>query len=225
MLALQRQQAELAGRRGEIAEKVAQVTLDSGEIDLQIINLRNQARADVLRELREAQTRRFDVQDRLKAARDVLARTVIRSPDAGRVVGLAIHASGGVVRPGEMLMEIVPRDDQLEIEAQLRPADIEEVQVGVPAKVSLTSYLPYEVPPIGGVVTRVSADRLVEPRTGQPYFAARVSIDRAQLVKYRQVRIRPGMPAEVAVETGSRTMLDYLLAPIRAVMRRGMRES
>jgi HlyD family type I secretion membrane fusion protein len=225
LLALQRQQAQLGGQRGEVVEKMAQVTLDTGEIDLQLINLQNQTRSEVLAELREVQTKRFDLMERVRAARDVLNRLSILAPETGRVVGLAVHTPGGVVRAGETLMEIVPQDDLLDVEAHVAPEDIDEVQVGVPAGVTLTAYKLRRLPTITGHVTEVSADRLVDQRTGVPYFRTKVAVDRSALAEYPEVRLVPGMPVEVAIETGSRTMLEYLLAPISGVMRRGMRET
>jgi HlyD family type I secretion membrane fusion protein len=208
-----------------VTEKMAQITVDTGEIDLQIINLQNELRTQVLKDLRDVQTKRFELIERVRAARDVLARTAIISPDHGHVVGLSVHASGAVVRPGEALLEIVPQDDQLDVEAHLSPQDIDDVRVGGAARVNLTAYQQYRLPMVTGTVTAVSADRLVDQRTGQPYFSAKVAVHRSSLAAYPDVKLVPGMPVEVAIETGSRTMLEYLTQPIRTAMRRGMRES
>jgi HlyD family type I secretion membrane fusion protein len=224
LLALQRQEANLTGERGDIVERMAQVSLDTGEIDLQIINLQNTRRSEILAELREVQTRRFDLLERIRGSRDVLNRTTILSPDHGRVVGLAVHTAGAVVRPGEALLEIVPQDDQLDVDAHVRPEDIDDIRIGGPARVTLTAYDAYQLPTVEGTVTAVSADRLVEPRTGLPYFNAKVVVDRDTLAGYGDARLVPGMPVEVAIATGSRTMLEYLIEPIQAVLRRGMRE-
>ncbi len=224
LLALQRQGAELEGQRGQVAEKIAQVQVNTGETELQIVSLRNQTLSDVLKDLRDVQTRRFELTDKIQAARDVLNRVSITTPVEGRVVGLAIHTQGAVIKPGDTLMEIVPDNDALEVEAHVRPEDVNDVQVGLPAKINLTAFKQRRLPLITGTVTGLSADRLVDQRTGQPYFNAQVSVDSSSWKDFPEVHLIPGMPVEVAVETGSRTALEYLFAPIQSVLRRGMRE-
>jgi HlyD family type I secretion membrane fusion protein len=224
LLALQRQAADLTGQRGQIVEKISQIQVNTGEFELQIVNLRNQFLSDKLKDLRDVQTKRFDFSERIHGAADVLARTVLTTPVGGRVVGLSVHTKGAVIRPGETLLEIVPDQDELEVETHVRPEDINDVHVGMPAKVNLTAYQQRRLPLITGTVTAVSPDRLIDQHTGQPYFNAQVSVDRKSWNDYPEVRLIPGMPAEVALETGSRTMLEYFLIPIEGVLRRGMRE-
>lgn len=224
LLALQRQAADLTGQRGQLVEKISQVDLNTGETELESVNLKSQQLDDVLKDLRDVQSKRFDLLDRIQAARDVLNRTTLTAPVAGRVVDLALHTKGAVIKPGDTVMEIVPLHDQLEVEAHLRPEDADDVTVGMTAKVSLSAYKQRRLPMITGVVTNVSADRITDPRTGQGYFVATVGIDRAALRDYPDARLIPGMPIEVAFNTGSRTTLEYLLEPVRDVMRNGMRE-
>jgi len=224
LLALQRQVAEAEGQRGQLAEKINEVRLSSGENQLQIVNLHNQQRSDVAKELRDVQTRRFDLMDRIGAARDVLARLNVTAPVAGKIVGLSVHSRGAVVRPGDTLMEIVPRKDALEVEARVRPEDADAVQVGMTARVNFSAYRQRRLPIIAGTVNNISADRLIDPRTGQAYFAAEVTVDRGALKNYAGARIMPGLPVDVAISTGSRTALDYFLEPVTDVFRRGMRE-
>ena len=224
LLALQRQAADLEGQKGQLSEKIAQIRLSSGENELQIANLRNQQLSEVVKELRDVQTKRFDLLDRIHGARDVLARLTIRAPVAGRIVGLAVHTEGAVIRPGDTLMEIVPKKDALEVEARVRPEDADGIYVGMKARVNLSAYQQRRLPVITGIVNNVSADRLIDKRTGQPYFSANVTVDRAQLKGYADARLIPGMPVEVAIDTGTRTALDYLVEPITDIMRRDMRE-
>jgi HlyD family type I secretion membrane fusion protein len=200
------------------------VRLSSGENQLQIVNLHNQQRSDVAKELRDVQTRRFDLIDRIGAARDVLARLNVTAPVAGKIVGLSVHSRGAVVRPGDTLMEIVPRKDALEVEARVRPEDADAVQVGMTARVNFSAYRQRRLPIIAGTVNNISADRLIDPRTGQAYFAAEVTVDRGALKNYEGARIMPGLPVDVAISTGSRTALEYFLEPVTDVFRRGMRE-
>jgi HlyD family type I secretion membrane fusion protein len=224
LLALQRQGADLTGQRGQLAEKISQVDVNTGETDLQILNLKSQQLDDVLKDLRDVQSKRFDLLDRIQAARDVLNRTVLVTPVTGRVVDLTLHTKGAVIKPGDSVMEIVPLHDQLQVEAHLRPEDADDVTVGMTAKVGLSAYKQRRLPLLTGVVTSLSADRITDTRTGQAYFVADVSIDRAALKDYPNARLIPGMPIEVAFNTGSRTALEYLLEPVRDVMRKGMRE-
>jgi HlyD family secretion protein len=224
LLALQRNTADLSGQRGQLIEKVSQVDLNSGETQLQIVNLRNERLDDVLKDLRDVQSKRFDLLDRIQAARDVLNRTIMTAPVAGKVVNLTEHTRGAVIRPGDTVMEIVPVHDQLDVEAHLRPEDADDVYVGMSARVNLSAYKQRRLPMITGTVTNVSADRITDPRTGQSYFVATVSVDRSALKNFPDARLIPGMPVEVALDTGSRTALEYLFEPIRDVMRKGMRE-
>lgn len=224
LLALQRQEADLTGQRGQLLEKIAQVDLNNGETDIQIVNLKSQALDDTLKDLREVQGKRYDLSDRLQAARDVLARTDMTTPVGGKVVDLTIHTKGAVIKPGETVMEIVPEKDELDVEAHIRPEDAEYVYVGQESKVTLTSYLQRRLPQLSGTVTEISADRLTDQRTGQPYFTAVVSVDRSVLKPFPDVRLIPGMPAQVAIETGTRTALGYFIEPIRDVIRNGMKE-
>lgn len=224
LLQLKRQAADLTGQHGQIAEKMAQVNLDSGEDELQIVNLRNQFMNDVVKDLRDVQTKRFEAMDRLHAAKDIVARLRMSAPVAGKVVSLAVHSRGAVVRPGDTVMEIVPVNDQLDVEAHVRPEDADNVHIGMTAKVNLGAYNQRRLPLITGVVRTVSADRLTDPHTNQPYFLVIVVVDRDQLKDYPDVKLIPGMPVDVALDTGSRTALEYFIEPITSVFRRGMRE-
>ncbi|HEY5239290.1 MAG TPA: HlyD family type I secretion periplasmic adaptor subunit [Rhizomicrobium sp.] len=224
LLGLQRNEADLTGQRGQLIEKIAQTQLNTGETDLQIINQKNQFLNDVLKDMTDVRDKRYDLLNRIQAARDVLARCALVAPVGGTVVSLSAHTEGAVIRPGETVMEIVPKNDKLEVEAHVRPQDADDVYVGQPAKVSLGAYKQRRLPMITGQVTAMSADRLVDEKSGQTYFIASVSVDRAVLRQYPDVRVVPGMPVEVAIETGTQTPLDYFVDPIRAVLRRGMRE-
>jgi len=224
LLQLKRQAADLTGQHGQIAEKIAQVNLDSGEDELQIVNLRNQFMNDVVKDLRDIQTKRFEAMDRLHAAKDVVARLRMTTPVAGKVVNLAVHSRGAVIRPGDVVMEIVPVNDQLDVEAHVRPEDADQVHIGMSAKVNFGAHNQRRLPMITGVVRTLSADRIVDPHTNQPYFAVIVSVDLRQLKDYPEVKLIPGMPVDVSLDTGARTALDYFVEPITSVFRHGMRE-
>lgn len=224
LLALQRESADLTGQRGTLIEKIAQTTLNTGETQLQIVNVKNQFLDDLLKDLRDVQSKRYDLQDRLRAAQDILARTTLIAPVAGKVVGLAVHTRGAVIRPGDTVMEIIPSADKLEAEAHIRPQDADQVYAGMEAKLSFSAYQARRLPMLTGIVTNISADRLTDQRSGHSYFVATVTVDRSALKGYPDARIIPGMPVSVAIETGQQTALDYFIAPVRDVMRTGMRE-
>jgi HlyD family secretion protein len=224
LLALQRQAADLSGQRGQIVEKMAQVQLDSGENELQIVNLRNQQMSDTVKDLRDVQTKRFDMLDRLHAAKGVFGRLRLVAPVAGKVAELAVHTTGAVIKPGDTVMEIVPLNDQLDVEAHVRPEDADGVHVGMAAKITMSGYKQRQMPLITGTVTNVSADRIVDQRTGQAYFNVDVSVDRKQAQAFGDVKLIPGLPVDVAIDTGTRTAMDYFVDPITSVFRKGMRE-
>ncbi|HWU25921.1 MAG TPA: HlyD family type I secretion periplasmic adaptor subunit [Rhizomicrobium sp.] len=224
LLALQRQAADLTGQRGQLTEKIAQTQLTDGENDLQIMNLKNEQLSDVVKDLRDVQTKRFDLQDKLQAARDVLSRLAIRAPVEGRVQELSLHTVGAVVKPGEPLMEIVPDRDMLEVDAHVRPEDADSVYPGMTARINFSAYQARRLPIVIGTVKSVSADRQVDQRTGQAYFAVAVTVDRSALKGYPNAKLIPGLPVDVALDTGSRTAAQYFLAPITDTFWKGMRE-
>ena len=224
VLALRRQAADLTGQKGQITEHMTQLELNSEENNLQMTSLRNQQLSTVANDLREVQTKKFDALNRLNSAKDVMSRLALLSPVAGKIVNLAIHTKGAVIKPGDTVMEIVPANDELEIEAHVRPEDADSIQPGMEAHVSFNAYKQRRLPQLTGKVNVVSADRLVDQRTGQPYFNVTVTVERAALKDFTEVRLMPGLPVDVAIATGTRTTLDYFLAPVLDVMEKGMRE-
>ena len=224
LLGLKRQQASLEGARGEQLGLIARARQQIGEAELQIINRRNGQINEVVAELSEVQVRLGELEERLVASRDVLARRDIISPIAGVVVDLRYFTSGGVIRPGDPILDIVPQHDQLVIEAQIRPLDIDVVKPGLAARVRLTAFKQRTTPTLQGRVVYVSADRLTDPRTGIPYFTARVEIPPSELARLDGVALYPGMPAEVMVVTGARTAIEYLVDPLRESLQRAFRE-
>jgi HlyD family secretion protein/epimerase transport system membrane fusion protein len=179
----------------------------------------------VSRDLDDTRKRLDEVRNRLPSSEDALARTVLRAPVEGEVVELRATTVGGVVKPGEPILDILPSRAELMIEAHLQPASIKDVRRGLPARVVLTAYPQRNLPIIHGVVREVSADRLTDPHTGQPYFAAQVAVDADELAGLDgEVALMSGMPAEVMIITGERTFLDYLLRPLYDSVRTSFRE-
>jgi len=175
-------------------------------------------------ELKEASTRLFDLEERLRPSKDASDRQRISSPIAGEVVGMRVFSPGSVIGPREVLMEIVPEDKTLIVEARIRPEDINHVRAGSPAEVRLTAYKTRTTPLVEGSVHYGAADRMVDPQTGAPYYVVHVDVSADALVDAGNLRMQAGMPAEVYIRTDSRTAFDYILAPVTSYLRRGMRE-
>lgn len=153
-----------------------------------------------------------------------MARTEIRAPQSGIVVDMKVHTAGGVIKEGDVLMEIVPQEDDLIVEAMVRPEDIDVVNAGMPAQVRLTAYNFRTTPPFPGEVITVSADRVEDERTGVASYLAKVRLDASVLEKHKDIRLYPGMPAEVMIVLGGRTFFDYIASPILRSLNRSFRE-
>lgn len=225
LLALQREEARLIGNRDENLGQVERLKQKIGETQTQTIGLKNNRQRETLKELRATQHELVDVLEREKAAADILARIQIYAPRDGRIVGLKIHTIGGVISPGAPIMDIVPSQDKLVIEARVNPLDIDIVHQGLLAKVQLSAYKQRHMPQLNGVVTRISADSIEDPQTGALYYQARVTIDQEDLKKLnRNIILYPGMPAHVMIITDKRTPIEYFTAPIRDSFHRAFRE-
>jgi HlyD family type I secretion membrane fusion protein len=168
----------------------------------------------------------FDLDERLRPTKDASERQKIVAPIAGEVVGLKFFTPGGVVGPREVLMEIVPDEKTLIIEARLRPEDINHVRPGAHADIRLTAYKPRNTPMVEGSVTYVSGDRLMDNSTpnATPYYLVYVDVPHKALVDAGNLKMTAGMPAEVFIRTDKRSAFDYLTAPVTNYLRRGMRE-
>ncbi len=142
-------------------------------------------------------------------------RVAVTAPVSGRVVGLTVFTAGGVVRPGEPILDIVPADQPLIVEAKVNTADIEKLYVGQSTRVRLSAFDQGEVPEATGRITDISADSLEDDRTGEPYYLAQVKLDQAQPEQVAALELVPGMPADLFVNTGERTALSYLAQPLR----------
>lgn len=225
-LALKRSEAELGGALAGQRAAVAKALSGVAEAQAQIDSIETQHMEEVETQLTEISAKLAGLQEKLKAAQDVVTRTVIVAPVAGTVVELRARTVGGVVGPGAPILDIVPRDEQLLIDARVSPNDIEEVRPDMPARVVMTGYKQRNMPRLEGRVREVSADRIVDPRTSQIYYLARVELPAAQLRDVGpEMSLKAGMPAEVMIITGERTMLNYLLDPISSSFRKSFRES
>ncbi|MCA8881313.1 MAG: HlyD family type I secretion periplasmic adaptor subunit [Rhodobacteraceae bacterium] len=223
VLELQQKEAELDGRIGSFRADIASAKQGVEEANLRFAELRADTTSEVVEQLRDVRSRAYELSQQLAAAQDVLARTEIRSPINGTVVGLKVHTIGGVISAGEPLMDIVPSDDELVVRASIDPRDIDEVHQGLPASVRLISLNHRVQTAIEAKVSTVSADRLVDPATGYGYYLARVQLlpDSPEMAS---VTLQPGMAADVLIRTGTRTPWDYLIAPIARNFTLSLRE-
>lgn len=224
LLALQRSAAELAGNAGDLEARIARSKQAKSELLAQLNDTRNRLMNEVVSQLRDTEGKIADLSQRMLAAKDVLGRLDVRAPRAGTVVNLLHHTVGGVVQPGQPLMDLVPTDDRLVIEVRLDPKDIDVLKVGLPAEITLTPYSARSVPPMQGTLVLVSADALIDPKNGISYYSGRVEVDPAELAHIKDVRLIPGMPALVMIKTGDRTALTYFIDPFRKSIHRAFRE-
>lgn len=222
---LKRQRAELQGQLGAFVADIAGERHTIGEARLQIEQVGRKAFEEASAQLAETSAKLADSHEKLRVADDVLSRTEIRAPRTGRVVGLKVHTIGGVVRPGETLMEIVPDDDTLIVSARMSPVDINNVAEGLSAEIRLPSFKASSTPIAIGEVQAIAADALHDELTRQPYYELQVSVQVSQFPEEIRAKLRPGMPAEVIVATGERTVLSYLTQPLTDALRLGMREN
>jgi HlyD family secretion protein len=223
-LSLEREQAEIEGRRGQAQEEMARAEQGVGEANAQILKLRSDREAEIAQSLREAQALVFQLSERFQAAEDVLARTQVRAPEDGVVTDLRIRTPGGVVTEGQPLLDLVPKHDRLIVTAQVRPDDIDVVHPGLPAQVRLMPYKHRRVPPVEGTLTYVSADRMTEKTTERPYYTARIRFDETSLAALPDVEVMAGMPVEVLIKTGKFTVAGYMLRPVTDSFNRAFRE-
>lgn len=214
LLELQRAAERLRGEVGEHIADIAAAGTQIGETRLQIIQLRRDFAEQAVEQLREVRAQVFDLDQRRAAALDELMRLDIRAPKAGAVVGLGVHTIGGVVAPGQALMDIVPEEDELIIEAQVAPQDVDKIAGGLNAMVRLSAFDLRTTPELNGTVVSASADRLMDEMSGLPYYLVDVRISDSELARLDGLTLMPGMPAEVFIDTGKRTALSYLVKPL-----------
>ncbi|EJZ19872.1 HlyD family type I secretion periplasmic adaptor subunit (plasmid) [Rhizobium sp. Pop5] len=222
--ALQREAADLSGELGNLVASEAQTKGRIAETELQIIQVDDDQRTEVSDQLRQAESEIGEYSERLIAAEDELRHIDIRSPQAGIVHELAIHAPGAVVTPGEAIMQIVPINDALTPELRLAPQDIDQVAVGQDVTLRFSAFSQRTTPELNGRVTKIAADLIVDQRTGQSYYRLRVSIPVAEWARLDDLTPVAGMPVEAFVQTGERTALAYLTKPLADQVVRAFKE-
>ncbi|WP_240609480.1 HlyD family type I secretion periplasmic adaptor subunit [Phenylobacterium deserti] len=225
ILRYQRSMADLSGRKGSLLAEVARLRQQIGETRMQLTSLRDQRETQAAEELRDAQAKLADTLPRLAAARQTLAETVVRAPVDGYVLNLTQFTVGGVAGSGEVLMDVVPVSTPLIVQAMVKPQDIDEVHVGMDARVRLTGLNQRFVSPLPAKVTVVSADRIVNEQTNVSFYRVDLRIAPTELKTLKgDVEITPGMPAQAMIVTGKRTVMGYLISPITDTLHDAFRE-
>lgn len=224
LLELERNLAQLEGRDGELVSSIASAKASIDEKRLELIRVRRSFHEQVLAELQDVESEIIDLQERANAATHHLQQMVVKAPVDGLIVGLNVHTEGGVVVPGQLLMEIVPDNDALIVEGKVLPSDVDDLLVGQNARVKLSGLQQRITPELTGKLQYVSADSMLDERSGMTYFIIRVSIAAKEIAKLPSDGLIPGMPAEVFVQTGERTALEYLLQPLSDTIDRAWRE-
>ncbi|MGJ3230746.1 MAG: HlyD family type I secretion periplasmic adaptor subunit [Oceanicaulis sp.] len=229
LLALQREEASISEGLAANQASIARARQSIGETEIQILTVDAQRLDEISTELNQVQAQLAEVTEQLLASEDVLRRTRILAPISGTVVNLQIFTVGGVIRPGDPILDIVPGEERLVIDARLSPLHVDVVAQGQEVKVVFSALDQRKLPRISGEVVSVSADAITDPDTGERYYALKVQVDRDQLDAIvdrtgADIELIPGMPAEVLVVTGERTLLEYLIEPLRASLRNALRE-
>lgn len=224
LTSLQREAARLDGERGQLVSTIAETRSKISESELQLVKLDQDFRADVMKDLREAQDKEAELTERVVAAKDQVAHIDLRAPVTGIVHQLAVHTIGGVVTPAEVMMVIVPESDELQIDARLPSNEIDQVHKGQNTLVRFSAFNQRTTPELRGIVSQVSADITRDPQSNANYYTVRVSLPGGEFARLGELQLIAGMPAEVFIQTGSRTMMSYLFKPISDQLHRMFRE-
>lgn len=224
VVSLKRQAAQLRGDRGRFIAQIASARGRIGETEIQIIQLEKDRRTETVSELRDVQTRIAELTERKIAAEDQLRRIDIRAPISGFIHELAFHTVGGVVQAGQTIMQIVPAQDTLLIEARLSPSDIDQVHVGQDTVVRFPAFNQRTTPELNGKVSQISADITRDEALQMEYYTVRIILSGSEIARLGDRTLVPGMPAEVFMRTEARSALSYLLKPLSDQIQKAMRE-
>jgi HlyD family type I secretion membrane fusion protein len=209
-----RNDADLIGQAGSVASEIASTRTKIIEAKEQIERLTTQRVEQAVTQLAEVRVKQSDVEEQLLAARAILSRVSVRSPADGIVVSALYNSPGSVVAPGEKLIEILPTTSKLIVDARVNPRDVDTVRIGQHARVRLTALNARITPEVVATVTHVSADRLIDEATKEPYFRARLQLAEKLPAEISIHQLYPGTPAEIFIGTGDRTFLEYLVKPV-----------
>lgn len=211
--ALERDCARIEGERGQVIAATAQARGKISEIELQIIQIDQDMRSEVSKDLADIRAKTAELTEKKIAVEDQLKRLELRAPQDGVVHQLDVHTVGGVISAGQPIMLIVPNADDLKVEAKIRPQDINHVHIGQQATLRFTSFNQRTTPEINGQVSLISADVTQDPKSGMNYYTVRINVSPDQLDRVDGQKLVPGMPVEVFLQTGLRTVMSYIVRP------------
>ena len=224
LTALERDATRIEGEAGALTAQMAQAKGKKSEIALQIIQIDQELRNEVGKDLAEIRAKINELSEKKVAAEDSLRRIDIRAPQTGTVHQLTVHTVGGIVPPGEAIMLIVPDAEQLTAEVKIQPQDIDQIRVGQKAILRLTAFNQRTTPEFEGRVKSVSADTTLDQRLGLSFYTVRIGLPEEEITKSEHLRLVPGMPVDTFIRTNDRTALSYLTKPITDQMRKAWRE-
>lgn len=215
LAALERERTRIFGQKAESRSSIARTEQSIGEAKIEILQLKQEFVENVVEQLREARLTLADARERHTIASDVYDRVEIRAPQDGIVQNMQVHTLGGVVQAGETIMEIVPVNDDLIINARISPLDIDSVRTGMQAEVRFSSFTGQEIPTIFGTVEWISADILIDEMEREEYYVSKIIVDNDSVPERIAKVLTPGMPGDVIIATGERTTLNYLIQPLQ----------
>jgi epimerase transport system membrane fusion protein len=222
----ERRLAESEGDKGDFIANIATAQNQISEISLKILQIEKDFQREVMEELSKVQTELSELHEKTQWLTDTVARTVIKAPEAGMVLGLTVHTLGAVIPPGGHLLDIVPQQEKLIVEAQVSPIDIDRIHIGQQAEIRFSAFKSAKTLKIDGNLLTVSADRITDEKNETSFYLARVEVDKAGLEDLRKndLVLVPGMPAEVLINTGDRTFFEYLMKPMSNIFARSFNE-
>src|SRR5262245_37579135 len=224
LTSLERDKERLVGERGQLVAAIAQGKGKITETELQILQVDQEMRTEVGKDLAEIRAKTAELVERKVAAEDALKRVDIRAPIDGLVHQLTVHTVGGVIAPGEAIMLVVPMAESLQVEAKAAPQEIDQLRIGQSAVLRFVAFSQRTTPEIDGVVTRISADVTEDPKTGTRYYTIRIGVSESEIPRLGSVKLVPGMPVEALIQTSPRTVMSYLVKPFHDQLARAFRE-
>jgi HlyD family secretion protein len=221
---LEREKERLVGERGQLTASIAQSKGKIAEIELQILQVDQDMRTEVGKDLAEIRARTAEMVERKVAAEDQLKRVDIRAPIDGVVLQLTVHTVGGVITPGEAIMLIVPQADTLQVEAKIPPQEIDQIRIGQVAVLRFVAFSQRTTPELNGTLVRISADVSEDAKTGARFYTIRLDVSPEEVARLGDIKLVPGMPVEALIQTSPRTVMSYLIKPLHDQLTRAFRE-
>ena len=220
----ERSHTQNLGDIADLGARIAGLKINIGETQLQILQLEKEFQEEVSTQLGEIRSKIFELEERIDVLSDKARRVAVVAPVSGMVINLAVHTEGGVIAAGSPVMDIVPLGENLVIEAQVSPLDIDRVNVGMEAEVRFSAFKRGKTPILIGEVVTLSADRLVNEQDGTPYYLARIELTEESAAAMAEIQLLPGMPAEVLIKTAERTLFRYIAQPFTDMFARSFTE-